>query len=366
MTTQLAICARSGSDQATLEAVPAPASPADGEVLCRTLELGICGTDRDILASREPWLAPGQDRLILGHECLGQIVALGAGVDASWLGQAVVPLVRRPLDPAVHRADLARPGSYIERGIYRADGFGCLEWLDRPEYLLPVPPEVLELAVFAEPQSIAEKAVHEAIAIQSGRLEGTGFEPTFPRTLVTGQGPIAFAAVIAARARGWDVTMVGRDAPGSSRWELAAMLGAHCLDWREIPEPSGQWNESVEEHGFDLVLECTGSDQAMVRAGALLRARGIQVWLGADRLPERRLLAISALMRDAILRNHVYVGVVNSAKRDFLAAFENLGWYLRSGFPVDRLITHRVSSKEALPEYQSRVPGAIKTVIEFS
>lgn len=362
---QLAICAHTGSDRATLESIKIPTRLGPREVLCRTIELGVCGTDRDILLSRAPWVAANETRLVLGHECLAEVVECGAEVDRTWLGRKVVPLVRRSLDPAVGRPDLAPPGTYIERGIYRADGFATTFWLDQPEHLLPVPAGLEPFAVFTEPQSIAEKAVHEAIAIQQGRSPAHAYSVKPPRTLITGQGPIAFAAVIAALARGWEVTLVGRDGPEQSRTRLAHDLGATTITWQELPIADGQWREEVESIGWDLVLECTGSDEAMVHAAANLRAMGILVWLGCERTPESRHLPWSALMRDAILRNHVFVGVVNSAKRDFEAAFRHLAWLQQQGDYRDRLLTHRAGLQQALTHYHERLPGAIKTIIEF-
>jgi len=53
--------------------VPA-ARPEPGQVTLRTLEVGVCGTDREIsdgLFGRAP---EGDDHLILGHELLGEVV----------------------------------------------------------------------------------------------------------------------------------------------------------------------------------------------------------------------------------------------------------------------------------------------------
>lgn len=365
MALQTAICAHTGSDRATFESIEIPSSIPPHAMLCRTLELGVCGTDRDILLSRSPWVAAGEKRLVLGHECMAEVVACGSSVDQSWLGSKVVPLVRRSIDPNVFRPDLSPPGTYIERGIYRADGFATTYWLDEPQHLLRVPEGLESFAVFTEPQSIAEKAVHEAIAIQAGRSAEHGYDRQPPRTLVTGQGPIAFAAVIAARARGWEVTMVGRDGEDQPRTQLARDLGARTLTWNHLPAADGQWREEVEESGWDLVLECTGSDEAMVHSAANLRAMGILVWLGSERTPQSRSLPWSALMRDAILRNHVFIGVVNSAKRDFEAAFRHLAWLQRQGDFRDRLFTHRSDLRGALDHYHQREANAIKAVIEF-
>ena len=49
--------------------LPDPAEPDVGQVLCRTLELGICGTDREILASAAPCTAADSDFLVLLYDC---------------------------------------------------------------------------------------------------------------------------------------------------------------------------------------------------------------------------------------------------------------------------------------------------------
>ena len=71
--------------------VPEP-SPTEGTVLVRPLEIGVCGTDREI---SEGWfgIAPaGEERLILGHELLGRVDDGGHGFAA---GDLVTATVRR-------------------------------------------------------------------------------------------------------------------------------------------------------------------------------------------------------------------------------------------------------------------------------
>src|SRR5262245_51261683 len=93
----LAIAAETGTPRPTFVGAPQPPQPAAGEVLCRTLELGVCGTDREILKSTKPWVPVGERRLILGHECLARIEAVGTGVTGFQRGDLVVPVVRRAL-----------------------------------------------------------------------------------------------------------------------------------------------------------------------------------------------------------------------------------------------------------------------------
>src|SRR5262249_33281046 len=55
------------ANSARLEEVAAPPL-SDGAVLVRTLALGVCGTDREIVAGAYGWAPPGAQRLIIGHE----------------------------------------------------------------------------------------------------------------------------------------------------------------------------------------------------------------------------------------------------------------------------------------------------------
>src|SRR3546814_10723843 len=63
---------------AGVEDVPEPRRD-DGAVLVRTLSVGICGTDAEIVAGHYGWAPPGRRRLILGHESIGQVEEAPAG-----------------------------------------------------------------------------------------------------------------------------------------------------------------------------------------------------------------------------------------------------------------------------------------------
>ncbi len=195
--TQKAIAAVVGSDKPIFVDVPRPEAPAEDEVLCRTLQLGICGTDREILASKKTWVPDGEKFLVLGHECLARVEAVGDNVTSLKPGELVVPTVRRALRPSNIRIDMLSFGDYTERGIVKQHGFSQEYWVESPEYLLPVEESLADIAVFAEPQSVAEKAVNEATLLQRARLGEEVWNVRPPHILVTGQGPIAFAGLIA-------------------------------------------------------------------------------------------------------------------------------------------------------------------------
>jgi glucose 1-dehydrogenase len=343
-------------------ALAPPVSPAAGQLLCRTRHLGICGTDREILLSRRPALPPGEEFLVLGHECLGEVVEVGPDMNGRFAaGDLVVPVVRRALPHSVRRPDMLAPGEYTERGIFFEHGFSAPYWLDRAEYLVAVPASIADVAVLAEPLAVVEKGVHEAELLQSARLGETAWPAAAPRVLVTGLGPIAFAAVLATGARGWPTTVLGRDRPDTFRAELAARLGATYRDLRTLPaEPA-----DAETDGFDLILECTGSDDVLVQTSPFLASCGLMVWLGSSRVPQARSHNLALVMRNAVIRNHLHLGTVNAALRDFQAALDDLRfWCRRSAADVAAIITERLPLDEALWHYTHRRPQGIKCVVD--
>jgi len=361
-----AIVAIPGSDRASVVDHPQPESVPAGYILCESVEIGICGTDREILLSKSPHVPRGESRLILGHECLGRVVEVGAGVTDYQAGDWVVPVVRRPLenppDPRrAQRPDMLPMGQFTERGIFFEDGFATKYWLDRPEFVVDVEPELSDVAVLAEPFAVAEKGINEAEIVQKSRLEHLDghYEP---RVLVTGMGPIAFAAALIARVRNWPVTMAGRDQPDTFRATLAAEFD---IDFRQLDDMNLA-DVDVEEAGFDLLLECTGSDEIAAEYGSWVRSCGAIVWLGASRIPKPRNHNVERMMCEAIFRNHVILGTVNSAMRDFIDALRHLK-DLKARFPAatKKLFTERLSAEESLVLYNSRVKQSVKTLVEF-
>jgi threonine dehydrogenase-like Zn-dependent dehydrogenase len=358
-----AIAAFRGDKKPKLVDAPEISPPHDGQVLCRTLQVGICGTDREILLSKAPHTPAESDFLILGHECLARVEACGAGVSKVRVGDLVAPVVRRPFERfRCERPDMLAFGRFSERGIYEEHGFTPPTFLDLPEHLYVVDPRLASVAVLTEPFSVAEKAVNEALAVQRGRLGDKVWTDPPPRVLVTGLGPIGFAALAVAVCRGWPATICGRDADDSFRARLAQDFGATYL-----PRDRADWKPpDVEKDGFDLLLECTGSEEVMIEASGAIASRGVIVWLGSSRIPEPITLNVARTMRDGILRNHLHLGTVNAAPRDFEAALADLAqlWRSHRG-PLERIITERVAPADSLWHYENRTPQGIKTVLVY-
>jgi threonine dehydrogenase-like Zn-dependent dehydrogenase len=184
-----------------------------------------------------------------------------------------------------------------------------------------------------------------------------------PRVLVTGMGPIGFTAVLAAVARGWPVTMLGRDHSATFRASLVLPLGG-----RYQPMQSTNFEPAdIERDGYDLCLECTGSDEVMLQAARLVRSCGVIVWLGSLRKPQPAVHNVQRLMRDGLVRNHLHIGCVNAAPRDFEDALAHLSQLKRThAAELAALITARVAPADSLWHYTHRQPQGIKTVVVYA
>lgn len=65
-------------------------------VKLRMLDVGICGTDKEICTFEYGIPPDDSDHLIIGHESLGEVVEIGSMVDNIKVGDLVVAMVRRP------------------------------------------------------------------------------------------------------------------------------------------------------------------------------------------------------------------------------------------------------------------------------
>src|ERR1700737_10024 len=148
-------------NSARLEEVADP-PVSDGAIVVRTLALGVCGTDREIIAGLYGASPPGQERLVLGHESLGRVEQAPAHTGFV-PGDRVAGIVRRP-DPvpcpacAAGEWDMCRNGRYVERGIKERHGYGAERFRIEPEFAVKVEASLGMLGVLLEPASILAKA----------------------------------------------------------------------------------------------------------------------------------------------------------------------------------------------------------------
>src|ERR1700726_4072948 len=230
-----------------LDEVPEP-SRSEGSVLVKTWALGVCGTDREILAGEYGAAPRGSARLILGHESLGTVQEAPAQSGFA-AGDLVVGIVRRP-DPvpcpacAAGEWDMCRNGRYTERGIKERHGYGAERFRAEPEFIVKIDPDLGHLGVLLEPASILAKAWDHIWHI------GQRSRAWHPRMLlVTGAGPIGLLAALMGAQRGLDVHVLDHHDDGTKA-DLVRRLGGTC-------HTSGI--EIIDRLRPDILMECTGA-----------------------------------------------------------------------------------------------------------
>jgi len=279
--------------------IPDAPAPGPGEVRVRVLDIGIDGTDMEIVAGNFGTAPAGSDFLVIGHECLGVVEQVGAG-GALRPGDLVAAMVRRPDDCPNCRAgssDLCTTMKYTERGITRAHGFLTSHYTDQEEFVVRIPPELRAIGVMLEPLSVAIKAQRHAWEIQRRLL----WEPR--EALVMGAGSLGLLAAFLLRLRGLEVSVFSREPEDSPRAKLVERAGARYV--------------KTLDRDYDFIFEATGSPKLLLAGLERLRANGVMVALGVSGHRDPSPVDLGALNNRLMGNNQVLFGSVNSNRRDF-------------------------------------------------
>ena len=226
--TILAVAVHPGkADSMHVRDVPRPsvdAIPGGRGVLVKMIRVGLCGTDREIDAAEFGEAPAGDDFLIIGHENLGRIEAVGPNVPSTLKpGGLVVATVRRPgstIYDLIGLQDMTTGEDFTERGIRRAHGYLAESYAEDAAYLVALPESLEKAGVLLEPLSIVEKGIRQAYEIQR-RLHV--WQPA--RAAVLGAGPVGLLAALALRLRGIEVEVLSRRAAPYLNSDLVEAIG---------------------------------------------------------------------------------------------------------------------------------------------
>jgi threonine dehydrogenase-like Zn-dependent dehydrogenase len=348
---------------------PEPFITAPDEIKLRVRRVGICGTDRDEALGGRAKAPQGQTELVIGHEMFGQVVETGSAVTRVRPGDYAVFTVRRGctkcLPCLMNRSDMCRTGEYFERGIWGLDGYQAEFAVDREPYVIKVPPELEPVGVLTEPMSVAEKAIAEAIQLQTARLPDAPATPDwlFGRScLVAGLGPIGLLAALALRLRGAEVFGLDIVDADSVRPRWLTMIGGHYVDGRQV----GSDKLSEKIGSCELIFEATGIPLLAFDLIDALAVNGAYVLTGIPFGDRPIQLSGAELIRRLVLGNQVMVGSVNAARDHFHSAVSDLAQaYVHWGDRVTALITKRHEFTDFEVALQHHDQDEIKTVVEW-
>lgn len=337
------------TNSAGVRDVPEPPH-SDGSILVRALELGICGTDFELISGDYGWAPPGSDSLVLGHESLGVVEDAPAGLGFG-RGDLVAGIVRRP-DPVPCIAcghgewDMCRNGKYTERGIKERNGFGSQWWRIEPEYAIRINSSLRNVGVLTEPASVLAKAWDQIERIGSRSIWQ-------PRTvLITGAGPIGLLGALMGKQRGMEVHVLDRVADGPKPGIVKQLGGTyHACEVKDV--------------GFkaDVIIECTGVAPVVRQCMSQLAGNGILCLAGVSSHGEPQPTDIGGINRDMVLNNIVMFGSVNANRSHWEMAEQTL---LKAD---QKWLMQLISRREPLSQWQNAIQRQahdIKVVIDFT
>ncbi|MDX1554884.1 MAG: L-threonine 3-dehydrogenase [Xanthomonadales bacterium] len=301
-----------------MEEVPVPV-PGTNEVLIRLEKTAICGTDVHIHQWDE-WaqrtIKPG---LVIGHEFVGRIEALGEGVTGYAVG-ARVSAEGHVVCGHCRNCRAGRPHlcpNTIGIGVNRDGAFA--EYVVVPaSNLWPIPDGIApELAAFFDPFG---NAAHCALQ----------YDMVGEDVLITGAGPIGIIAAGICRhvgARNVVITDIN-----DYRLELAERMGAH----RTVNVKREQIGDVVRDmglKGFDRGLEMSGNARAFNDMLHNMYHGGKVALLGL--LPEGTGCDWDQVIFKGLELNGIY-------GRRMYETWYKMTQMVQSGFPLHRVLTHHI------------------------
>lgn len=342
-------------------------------VKLKILDVGICGTDREICSFEYGSPPEGSDFLVIGHESLGRVVEVGHAVSKFRVGDLAVVTVRRPCP---HRScrpcragypDFCSTGDYIERGIKEAHGFMAEYVIDRERYVHKVPQKLREVAVLAEPLTIAEKAIDQSadivhrlpwISINGSRKKYGRLKIT---ALVLGAGPVGLLGAMALVSAGSNVYVYALAPAPNPNSRFLESIGARYYSEGKVP-PETRDSLMGRVH---LIYEATGVSRLAFNMLRLLGHNSEIALTGVPSLKQSYEIDGDLLMKNIVLKNQVLFGTVNASSENFDEAIKDIGIFKKK-WPksLESLITDRVPVEKA-PEALLRRGQGIKTIVTF-
>jgi threonine dehydrogenase-like Zn-dependent dehydrogenase len=315
-----------------VEEFPDPVAAA-GEVVVRTVATGICGSDIHGYTGVNGRRVPGQ---VMGHETVGRIHSVGAGVTGFTVGETVTynPVIVPERDLASYAGrEQHSPGKYII-GVAPDVVAAFAQFVAVPARNVVALPATMPIAYGAlvEPLAVALHAVRR-LSPEAG--DGV---------LVLGGGPIGQSVVLALQLTGVERIAVSEVAP--ARRELIESLGAVAIDplARPLPEQVSTLLGSTADAAIDAVgVSATMADAL---AATRLGARICLVGMGSQAIELPAFLVST--------EERTIVGSFTYSAADFRDAAE---WLATAPAAAGRLISREVPLADADAAFRGLAAG---------
>ena len=303
--------------------VPEPV-PGDGEVLIRVRATSICGTDLHIYH----WDAWAQSTIpvpmVVGHEFMGEIAALGAGVKGLEVGQRVAGEGHVTCGHCRNCKGGRREfcHNHVGVGVTRPGAFA--------EYIV-IPAQ----NVFVVPAHISDDVAAVLDPLGNATHTALRFDMVGEDVLITGAGPIGVLAAAISRHIGARHIVVTDVNP--YRLAMAAAHGAT----RTVNVAQEQLGPVMTElgmtEGFDVGLEMSGAEAAFNQMLDSMNHGGRIAVLGIPAGP------MTLDVNDVIFKGLNIQGIYG---RRIFETWYKMSAMLQSGLDVSGIVTHRLPASE--------------------
>ena len=327
-----------------IEDAPVPAV-GPGEALVRALACGICSGDV------VPWYIRKKAPLVFGHEPVGEIVAVGSGVEHLTVGTRVFVHHHAPC----LNCRACRRGEFVQCPTWRATQIvpgGMAEYFLVPEVnlahdTLAVPDHVGdEDAALVEPTACVVKSLDRAGAVAGASV------------LVIGLGVMGQLHVVLARHRGAR-QVIGADLV-AARCERARDLGADVVIDASATDLRQALLDATDGEGAEIVIAGPATTEA-IELGIACAAKGGTVvqFMGT---PPGTSLAIST--NELYFREVRLIPSYSCGPQETRAALQLISDRI---VRAEQVVTHRFPLAEAARAYQTAATDrtAIKTLVTF-
>jgi threonine 3-dehydrogenase len=317
--------------------------PGPNDLLIRITHTSICGTDAHIDAW-DAWAASTVPTpMIIGHEYVGIVEAVGPEVQGFAVGDRVsgeghitcghcrnCRAGRRHLCRETQGVGVDRPGAFAERFVLPA--FNAFK----------VPDGIPDAwAAILDPFG---NAVHTALA----------FDLVGEDVLITGAGPIGVMASAVARFVGARYVVITEVAP--YRLELARAMGAadRVVDVSDGTDLHAVMNDLGMTEGFDVVMEMSGAPSAYAQLLDTVNHGGGVSLLG---IPSRR---VSIDLNQVIFKGLHVRGIYG---REMFETWYKMANLLQAGMNLDPVITHHLHVDAYEEGFRAMLEGRAGKVI---
>jgi L-iditol 2-dehydrogenase len=323
--------------------------PGAGEVRLRITSVGVCASDLHYYRDGRIGATVVKEPLVIGHEAAGVVDALGEGVTSHKVGDRVAI---EPTNPC-GKCELCRAGHYNVCPNVRFFGTppenGCFrEYLTWPAACaLKVPDSMThDEAAIVEPM---------AVGIYAVKLAEVKPDQT---VAVLGAGAIGLSTVQAARVAGIKRIIVSE--PVQARRDLAKRLGASEVIDPSTVDAEKEFARLTDGHGPDVVIECTGEDDATLAASRIVRILGRIVVVG---IPNRDTYTFEASPSRRKEMTVVF------CRRSNLVAETAIEWIAEGKVDAACMATHRFpleDTAKAMELAMSRDDGVVRAIVTLN